>query len=554
MQILLKLRPDATPIPIEMKDGATYEMLAEKVADELPYPVYAAKRNNVVERLTEPLQQNSIVELLDLRNRSAELVYQNSVSLLYIKAVQDVLGKVPVVIEHSLNKGVYTEIKTSCTINERQLNIIRKRMDQLVKMDLPLVRNLVNRDVALGLLRERNMQEKIRILESSPQLEQVKFYSLGDLKDFFYATMVPSTRYLNLYEIRKYKRGILLRFPQASAPDRIPPYVDDKKMSEAFAEASRWQDLLGISYVCDLNEKINSNSIKEVIQLSEALHEKRVVEVAYQVAKEGKRIILISGPSSSGKTTFARKLRIQLQVRGLHPLYLGTDDYFVERTQTPMDEFGQPNYEDLDALDVRLFNQDMNDLLAGKETDLPTFDFLVGQKKFGTRKTVLAPGDPIIIEGIHALNPALTPFVPEEEKFRIYISPLTQLNIDDHNRIPTTDSRMLRRLVRDHQYRGKSAQLTIKEWSKVRAGEDKNIFPYNSQADVFFNSVHIYELAVLKKYAEPLLASITQEEPEYSEAARMLRFLNFFNIVEDDSVISNTSIIREFIGGSVFVD
>lgn len=554
MQILLKLGPDATPIPMEVEEGATYEKLAEQVANELAYPVFAAKRNNLVERLTEPVQANTVVEFLDLRNRSAELVYQNSVCLLYIKAVQDVLGKVPVLIEHSLNKGVYTEIKTDCPITERQLKVICKRMDQLVKMDIPLVRHVVDRETALSLLRERNMHEKIRILEASPQLSQVKFYSLGDLKDFFYATMVPSTRYLQLYDLRKYKKGVLLRFPQASAPDRMPPYVDDKNMSDAFAEASHWQNLLGISYVCDLNEKINSNRIKEVIQLSEALHEKRVVEVAYQVAKEGKRMILISGPSSSGKTTFARKLIIQLQVRGLHPLYLGTDDYFVDRNQTPLDELGNPNYEDLDALDVELFNRDMNDLLAGKETDLPTFDFIAGQKIFGKRRTVLAPGDPIIIEGIHALNPSLTPFVPDEEKFRIYISPLTQLNIDDHNRIPTTDSRMLRRLVRDHQYRGKSAQLTIKEWPKVRAGEDKNIFPYNSQADVFFNSVHIYELAVLKKYAEPLLASITPAEAEYGEAVRMLRFLNFFNVVEDDSVISNTSIIREFIGGSVFVD
>lgn len=554
MQILLKLTGDTAVTPVEIQDGATYETLAQQVSHLLPYPVFAAKRNNVIERLTEPVQANSVVELLDLRNRSAELIYQNSVSLLYIKAVHDVLGKVSVQIEHSLNKGVFTEIKMNCTITERQLNIIRKRMEQLVHMDLPLVRHIVSREEAMSILIERNMQEKLRILEASPQLKQVKFYSLGDFKDFYYGTMVPSTRYIPLYDIRKYRKGVLLRFPQASAPDRMPPYVDDKNMSEAFAEASRWQTLLGISYVYDLNEKIVSNKIKEVIQLSEALHDKRVVEVAYQVAKEGKRLILISGPSSSGKTTFARKLRIQLQVRGLHPLYLGTDDYFVERSQTPMDERGQPNYEDLDALDVNLFNRDMNSLLEGKETDLPAFDFLAGQKKFGTRKTVLEPGDPIIIEGIHALNPELTPLVPEEEKFRIYISPLTQLNIDDHNRIPTTDSRMLRRLVRDYQYRGKSAQVTIREWPKVRAGEDKNIFPYNSQADVFFNSVHIYELAVLKKYAEPLLASITQDEPEYGEASRMLRFLNFFNIVEDDSVISNTSIIREFIGGSAFLD
>ena len=272
------------------------------------------------------------------------------------------------------------------------------------------------------------------------------------------------------------------------------------------------------------------------------------------ITRRKKRIVLIAGPSSSGKTTFARRLCIQLKVNGLNPLYLGTDDYFVERTNTPLDEYGEHDYENLGAVDIELFNSNMNDLLAGREVDLPEFDFMEGKKTFGKRITKIKQTQPIVIEGIHALNGDLTPYIDDGEKFRIYISPFTQLNIDRHNRIPTTDARMLRRLVRDYQYRGHSAQSTISSWPKVRAGEDKNIFPYNDQADVLFNSVHIYELAVLKKYAEPLLKDIKEDEPEYSEAVRMLKFLRFFRTIEDDSIIVNNSIIREFIGGSIFVD
>ena len=272
------------------------------------------------------------------------------------------------------------------------------------------------------------------------------------------------------------------------------------------------------------------------------------------IKKQHKRIILIAGPSSSGKTTFARRLCIQLKVNGLNPLYMGTDDYFVERENSPLDEHGEKDYENLRALDIHLFNDNMNDLLAGKEVDLPTFDFMTGHKVFGERITSIKPVQPIVIEGIHALNEKLTEYIPKEEKFKIYISPLTQLNIDAHNRIPTTDERMLRRMVRDNLYRGHNAQSTINSWPKVRAGEDVNIFPYNSEADVLFNSYHVYEIAVLKKYAEPLLRQITPEEPEYAEAIRMLKFLRFFKTIDDDHVIVNNSIIREFIGGSIFVE
>ena len=310
---------------------------------------------------------------------------------------------------------------------------------------------------------------------------------------------------------------------------------------------------MDIFYAKDLNDKVQNGNYKELIQISEALHEKKIAELAERINAEKKRIILIAGPSSSGKTTFANRLLIQMKVIGLNPLYLGTDDYFVERSETPLDEFGEPNFEDLSAIDIALFNSNMNDLLCGKKVDLPTFEFLNGTKIFGKRITQIGKDQPIVIEGIHALNEELSSLISSDNKFKIYISPLTQLNIDSINRIPTTDARMLRRMVRDHNFRGHSAKHTLASWQKVRAGEDKNIFPFSNSADAFFNSVHLYEIAVLKKYAKPLLEEIKQNEEEFAEAERILKFLSYFETIEDDSIIANNSIIREFIGGSVLV-
>jgi len=372
--------------------------------------------------------------------------------------------------------------------------------------------------------------------------------------NFFYGQMVPSAGYIEHFELRKYRNGVLLRFPAPAQPDRLPEYRDDALLYQAFGEAHNWHQLMGISYVAQLREAVESGRIHEIIQISEALHEKKVAQIADVIKEKKKRIILIAGPSSSGKTTFAHRLSIQLKVNGLDPIYLGTDDYFVEREDTPLDEKGEPNFEDIEALDIDLFTRQMNALLAGEEVDIPIFDFITGHKVFGRRKTRLKAGQPIIIEGIHGLNKLLTAGIPAEEKFKIYISPMTQLNIDNHNRIPTTDARMLRRIVRDNRTRGYSARRTIAQWPKVRAGEEKNIFPFNGEADVLFNSVHIYELAVLKKHAEPLLADIPANCEEYAEAQRMLRFLRYFPVLENDSAIVNNSILREFIGGSIFVD
>ena len=539
---------------IEVNQGTTIEEIYKQYEKTLPYTILAAKVNNKFEDLTYELFEDCNLELLDMRTQAANLIYQYSLSLIYLKAVYDCLGNVKVEIQNSLNKGLYTEIKTEKPVTARQVHAIEKRMTEIVKEDIPFVKEVVSREEAMDILAQDGLKEKQRILSESLDLNQVKFYSLNGVRDFFYGLMVPSTGYIKYFELMKYRRGVLLRFPHPSDPNVIPEYEDEKKMYQAFGEQTKWDKLLDVNYVADLNDKIENGQYKELIQLSEALHEKKIAEIADMIKKQHKRIILIAGPSSSGKTTFARRLCIQLKVNGLNPLYMGTDDYFVERENSPLDEHGEKDYENLRALDIHLFNDNMNDLLAGKEVDLPTFDFMTGHKVFGERITSIKPVQPIVIEGIQALNEKLTEYIPKEEKFKIYISPLTQLNIDAHNRIPTTDERMLRRMVRDNLYRGHNAQSTINSWPKVRAGEDVNIFPYNSEADVLFNSYHVYEIAVLKKYAEPLLRQITPEEPEYAEAIRMLKFLRFFKTIDDDHVIVNNSIIREFIGGSIFVE
>jgi uridine kinase len=426
-------------------------------------------------------------------------------------------------------------------------------MREIVAADIPYIKQIIEKDEATEFLRHSEHIQTLRLLQDNPQVKAVKQYSLDGYKNFFYGLMVPSTGYIQHFELKKYRKGVLLRFPHPKNPNLIPEYVDEIKMYGAFGEATNWGRLMEVSYVADLNKKVRNGQYKELIQLSEALHEKKIAEIADLIAKEKKRIILIAGPSSSGKTTFAKRLLIQLKVNGLKPLYMGTDDYFVEREQTSLDENGEPNFEDLSAIDIKLFNSNMNDLLSGREVDLPTFDFMVGHKNFGKRIIAIKPDQPIIIEGIHALNEKLTSRIADKQKFKIYISPLTQLNIDEHNRIPTTDVRMLRRIVRDYKFRGHSAKSTINAWASVRAGEDKNIFPFSNEANVFFNSVHLYELAVLKKYAEPLLKNIAQDETEYSETQRLLEFLNFFEAIDDDSMIANNSIIREFIGGSILV-
>lgn len=554
MKIKLQPQIGAAYEEINVDRPVTVKELADRFQPELPYRVLLANVDGKDEELTYLLHRDCEVRLLDMRTYSANLVYQHSLSLIYLKAVMDVLGDLTVEIENSLNKGLYTEIKTPESITQEQIEAVEQRMHQLVEADLPIVREVYSREEAVEIWGAYNYPEKSRLLEHATDVETAKFYTLEGYRNFFYGLMTPSTGYIEHFELRKYRRGVLLRFPHPSRPDQIPPFEDDKKLYAAFGEANKWQHLLDILYLEDLNEKVRNGEARDLILLSEALHEKKIAEIADRITKEKRRIILIAGPSSSGKTTFARRLCVQLRVNGLQPLYLGTDDYFVERCDTPLGEDGKPNYENLDALDIDLFNDNMNRLLAGETVDLPEFDFLDGKKHYGRRITSIRSSQPIVIEGIHALNDILTEKIAEEEKFRIYISPLTQLNIDVHNRVPTTDARMLRRIVRDYKFRGHSAAQTIALWPKVRSGEDVNIFPYNGRADVLFNSAMVYELSVLKKYAQPLLEAVGPEEEEYSEAVRMLKFIRFFDVIEEEQDIPNNSIMREFIGGSVFVE
>ena len=554
MRIMLKTISGEGYREITKAEPVVLEDLVREFKSVLPYTVLLARVNGKYEELTFNVQKDSYIEFLDIRNHSADLAYQNSLSLMYLKAVRDVMGDVPVKIENSLNKGLYTEIEVKPPITEEQVKDIEKRMRQLAEEDIPIIREVYDRKQAIELWEKYNYLEKARLLRESTDIRKAKFYSIQGYRNFFYGLMVPSTRYISIFQLIKYGRGVLLRFPQPSEPDKVPAFVDDKNIYRAFAESKKWHRLLGLSYVPDLNDSIKGGKAKDLILLSEALHEKKIAEIADMITKEKQRMILIAGPSSSGKTTFAKRLCVQLRVNGLDPLYMGTDDYYLERHDSPVDDDGQYNFENLDALDINLFNDNMNRLLSGETVDLPEFDFMTGTKVFGRRITSIGRHQPIIIEGIHGLNDKLTERIADREKFKIYISPFTQLNIDRHNRVTTTDGRMIRRIVRDYEFRNSSAAETIAQWPKVRAGEDKNIFPYSIKADVTFNSALAYELSVLRKYAVPILKEVRREQHEYAEAVRLLKFIEFFDAVEDERAIPNNSIIREFIGGSIFVE
>lgn len=536
---------------VDVEKGIRAEQLYLSLNEKRKNKVLLCKVDNSYRDLNHKINRSCSIEFLDMSDNYAWLVYQNSLILLYEKAVYDILGNVQVNVSNSLNKGLYTTIKGNVSADD--IAKIEKRMKELVNAQLPIIKERIQRKELLKLSSYFNSRDRSRLILSSESIQAVEVYSLDSYKELFYGLLVPNTSYLQYFELKKYRNGILLRYPHISRPNEMPPYEDQKLLYDAFSEATIWEKLMNVSYVADLNEKIKNNDYQDLIMLQEALHEKKISDIADQIKQENKRIILICGPSSSGKTSFAKRLCIQMRVIGLRPLYLGTDDYFVERSETVLDENGEKDYESIRAVDIDLFNQQINELLNGQKVDIPTFDFINGTKVFGQRIVSIDKSQPIVIEGIHALNQILTRDIDDAEKFKIYISPLTSLNIDHINRIPTTDARMLRRLVRDHQFRGRPASQTICDWPKVRKGEDQNIFPFIDQADIFFNTNYIYELAVLKKYAEPLLESVQPEEKEYAEAQRMLSFLRFFEKIEDDSAIANQSILREFIGGSILL-
>lgn len=562
MNIQFSLGKNIPYTAIEISDEITAEDLAERYREETPWPVVAVIINHEVKPLITPIHENDTVQLLDIRNKQAYLIFQNSLILLFICSVRQILGNVHVEVMTSLNDGLFLQVMRHGEDGEFQVvdmsedDVARTYfyMKKMVQEDHPIEAKMFRRKEAMEILKETGLTEKYRSLQRVKVDETVRIYTLEGYSDFFYNYMVPSTGYVSKFELMKYREGLLLRHPSAQNPGVIPDYVDEYRVYNALKEQRQWNHLLGVQYQADINDRIESGAYRTLIKLSEALHDKKIVEIADRISKEEKKVVLILGPSSSGKTTFAHRLIIQLMVNGMKPLYIGTDDYFVEREDTPLDADGQKNYENIDALDLPLFNRQMKDLLEGREVDMPVFNFKTGHKEFGKRKTRLARNGVIVIEGIHAFNHLLTRQLPEESKFRIYISPLTQINLDSHNRIPTTDTRVIRRIVRDNRNRAHTAAMTLHLWPKVREGENKNIFPLSNEADVFFNTVHVYEMTVLKKYAVPLLKEVRQEEEEYAEAQRLLRLFRYVDSLDDESIIAGDSILREFIGGSIYTD
>ncbi len=517
------------------------------------YKILAARVNSNFERLDQPIYSDSTVDLYDLRNPYANMSFQISLVFLYIKAVHDICGrKARLTIENSLSKGLYTTVR-SANVADDFCEAVQKRMYDLTERKLIFYEQKTAREDLITMMETYNMRDELALVESATDLKYAYFCEIGEEKEVSFIHLLPHSGYLNHFEVRKYRNGYLLRFPSQMKPDELMKFEEQRLLYDAFSEEYRWERLMRVTNASELNRRIQKGESLDLVMLSEALHERRIVEIAEMICERNSRIILIAGPSSSGKTSFAKRLSVQLRVAGLNPLYLGTDDYFLDRSDMVPDENGEYDFEALEVVDIPLFTEQMNSLLSGKKTDIPTFDFIDGKKIYGTRITSIDHTQPIIIEGIHALNPKLTEGIPDDQKFRIYISPLTQLNIDNHHRVPTTDARIFRRLVRDHQFRGRSAKSTIHDWPSVRRGEEKWIFPFNGTADAFFNSSMIYELTALKKYAAPLLDEITEADDEYAEAQRLKGFLDLFEEIDDDSAIPNNSIMREFIGGSILV-
>ena len=534
-----------------LQKACTIESLLKEIACE--HTVVLAKLDNAYRALTHIVYHDCTIELLDISNNAAWLTYQSSLCLLYIKAVHDILGKDRLVtINNSLNKGLYTLIHPRAS--RAEIARIEERMKELSELDVPIKKVYMTKKEALDLCTASKMKETRKLVETLDEnIRDIEIYSLDDELGIYYNLMVPSTSYLKLFELVEYKNGVLLRYPHPTCIDSVPEYKDEPLLYNAFREANRWSSLMGINFINDLNETVRKGEYRDIILLQEALHEGNIAAIAKTIHALNKKIVLICGPSSSGKTTFANRLSIQLKANGLKTLYLGTDDYFKNLDEREILPSGEPDLESIKAVDTKLLKDNLKSLMNGEETDLPVFEFKKNRKIFGTRVTKLDRNQIIVLEGIHALNPAVTEGMNKDDIYKIYISPLTPLGIDYHNLIPTTDARLLRRLVRDCKFRGRSPEQVLREWVNVREGEDVNIFPFNNEADCFFNSNCLYELSLLKKYAQDLLMQIKRDKKEYAEAQRLLRFLKYVVTLEDESYILGNSIIREFTGGSIIL-
>lgn len=521
----------------------------------MPYGPVSAKVNNKVESLDFRVYYNKDIEFLDIANSSGMRTYVRSLFFILVKAVEELYPQGSISLEHPISKGYFCKLHIDRTIGLDDVQRIKQRMQEIIAADIPYTRTESHTEEVVRLFEKRGMMDKARLLDTYGQLYSY-YYQLGDTVDCYYSSLVPSTGYIRLFDIVKYYDGLLLRIPSRENPTKLEEVVKQEKMLEVFQEYHRWNQILGISTVGDLNVACNHGHATDLINVSEALQEKKIAQIADEIThrnQDGKRVklVLISGPSSSGKTTFSKRLSIQLMTNGLKPYPISLDDYFVNRNDTPLDENGKHDFESLYAVDLPFFEEQLTTLLNGGEVELPRYNFTTGKREMSGKKLRIDEHMILIIEGIHALNPALTPHIPNENKYKVYVSALTTILLDNHNYIPTTDNRLLRRIIRDYKYRNYSAEETIARWPSVRAGEEKWIFPYQENADAMFNSALLFELAVLKDYVEPVLRKVPNRCPEYSEAHRLLRFLNYFVSVQDKE-LPPTSLLREFLGGSSF--
>ncbi len=538
----------------EYEAGTTFEKIARDFQNQYAHQIVLGCEKFKLFELTKKLNRDCDLTFVTTGDSVGNKTYRRSMCLMLVKAINDVCGHdkaCKVRIDFSVSKGYYCTVAGNVVVNEDFLVRVKKRMMEMVDSKMPIQKKTIHTDEAVALFHQHGMRDKERLFEYR-RVSKVNIYCMNEFEDYYYGYMVPDASYLPYFELYLYGEGFVIQMPESDAPTVVPPFQPHHKLFQVLNESSKWGDMLGIQSVADLNEVVTKGNIQEMILVQEALQEKKIGDIARMIAdRQGVKFILIAGPSSSGKTTFSHRLSIQLRAHGMIPHPIAVDNYFVDREKTPKDKDGKYNYECLEAINVEQFNQDMCDLLDGKEVNLPTFNFKTGRQEFNTPPKKLGENDVLVIEGIHCLNDKLTYRLAKENKFKIYISALTQLNVDEHNRIPTTDGRLLRRMVRDARTRGTSARQTIAMWPSVRRGEEENIFPYQEEADVMFNSALIYELAVLKQYAEPVLFGIEKDCEEYIEAKRLLKFLDYFVGVGSEYVPSN-SLLKEFIGGGCF--
>lgn len=531
-----------------------YSKIAEDFRESVRYPIVLVMKDKTLCELHKKLKRDGELEFITTADEIGHQTYKRSASLLLLKALYHVAGhgRIRKVILHfSVSSGYYYTIDGDVEITEEFLAQVKAYMLELADRKLPIRKKSVGTREAIEIFHRHHMYDKEKLFHFR-RSSRVNIYSLEEFEDYFYGYMVNHTGYLKYFELYPYDQGLVLQLPVREAPREVPPFKPWEKLFQVQKESARWGEMIGADTVGDLNEQISKKGANELILIAEALQESKISQIADRIANDrNKKFIMIAGPSSSGKTTFSHRLSIQLSAHGLKPHPIAVDNYFVNREDTPLDEEGNYNFECLEAIDVKQFNEDMTALLRGEKVSMPTFNFKTGHREYRGDSLLLGGEDVLVIEGIHCLNDKLSFSLPTESKFRIYISALTQLNIDEHNRIPTTDGRLIRRIVRDARTRGASAKSTIAMWNSVRRGEEENIFPYQESADVMFNSALIYELAVLKLYAEPLLFSIQPEEPEYDEAKRLLKFLDYFVGVPSEAIPHN-SILREFVGGGCF--